>query len=140
MKFKFIIFLLSSFVISGGKSQTDHNPTDDPAHSGEHHDEGSIDGEYIMHHIQDGAVFEIFNPLDYNDANGDHYYFTKKINLDSDWNRFLNIPIIGNMLNWKWDPSKSLSPSENSDQLMISKQLIMMLIAVAIIILSLDSN
>ena len=135
----------------------------------------SIDGEYIMHHIQDGAVFEIFNPLDYKDSNygiltkdecyeikkkyknkypgkkivwhgssetpdkpapcGDGYFFTKKVKLDSDWNKFLNIPIIGSIFNWRWDPSKSLSPVDNSNQLMVSKQLIMMLIAAMIIIL-----
>ena len=41
-----------------------------------------VDGDYIMHHIQDDRVFELFNPFDYNDANKDHYYFTKKVKLD----------------------------------------------------------
>ena len=40
-----------------------------------------VDGKYIMHHIQDDRVFEIFNPLDWDDANQDHYYFTSKIKL-----------------------------------------------------------
>ncbi len=50
-----------------------------------------------MHHIQDDRVFELFNPFDYNDANQDHYYFTKKINLDYSWNQlkiFLLLVII----------------------------------------------
>ena len=126
MKFKLIIFLLFSFLICGKTSQ--HNKT--------HHQSGKVDGEYIMHHIQDGTTFEIFNPFDWSDSNGDHYYFTYKINLDSKWNKFLNIPIIGSMFNWKWDPSKSLTDLEsNPNQLMFSKQLIMMLLAAAIIIL-----
>ena len=99
------------------------------------HKSESVDGEYIMHHIQDGTTFEIFNPLDWNDANHDHYYFTYKIKLDSKWNKFLNIPIIGNLFNWKWDPSKSLSATENPNQLMISKQLIMMFIAALLLIM-----
>ena len=138
-------------------------------------DNEKVDGEYIMHHIQDAVVFEIFNPFDYNDSNygvltkdecydikkkykknypskkvvwhgdkkapnvpaacGDGYFFTKKVKLNADWNKFANIPFVGGLFNWKWDPSKSLSPSGNPDQLMISKQLIMMLIAAFIIIM-----
>jgi len=156
LKFKLLIVLLSSLLVSGGKSE-------------------SIDGEYIMHHIQDDRTFEIFNPLDYQDSNygiltkkecydiknkykkkypgkkivwhgsyefpenpapcGDGYFFTKKIKLNSDWNKFSNIPVLGSLFNWKWDPSKSLSPSDNPNQLMISKQLIMMLLAAGVIII-----
>ena len=29
----------------------------------------SVDGKYIMDHIQDQKTFEIINPLDYNDSN-----------------------------------------------------------------------
>ena len=36
---------------------------------GSDHINEKVDGEYIMHHIQDAVVFEIFNPLDYNDSN-----------------------------------------------------------------------
>ena len=50
MKYKAIIFSLCSFLISGAGSE-------------------SIDGEYIMDHIQDDRTFEIFNPLDYKDSN-----------------------------------------------------------------------
>ena len=134
----------------------------------------SIDGEYIMSHIQDDRTFEIFNPFDYQDSNygilnkkecyeiknkykkkypnkkvvwhgsydtpdtpaacGDGYFFTKKIKLDSDWNQFLNLPVIGSLFNWRWNPSESLSPSDNSQQLMITKQLIMMFLAASILI------
>ena len=55
-------------------------------------DSEKVDGDYIMHHIQDDRVFELFNPFDYNDANKDHYYFTKKIKLDYSWNQLNNIP------------------------------------------------
>ncbi len=157
MKYKIIVYLLSSFLFAGGTSE-------------------SIDGEYIMDHIQDDRTFEVFNPLDYNDSNygiltkqecydikkkykkkypkkkvvwhgsydepdtpapcGDGYFFTKKLKLNSDWNKFINIPFIGSIFNWKWDPSKSLAPDWNNDkQLIISKQLIMMLLAAVIIIL-----
>tara|TARA_B100000614_G_C14562695_1_gene497749 strand:+ start:5679 stop:6626 length:948 start_codon:yes stop_codon:yes gene_type:complete len=88
-----------------------------------------VDGDYIMHHIQDDRVFEIFNPFDYNDSNQDHYYFTKKVKLNQSWNELSNIPLISNYLNWKWDPSKSLAPMKFDDQLILNKQLIMMLIA-----------
>jgi len=93
-----------------------------------------VDGDYIMHHIQDDRVFELFNPFDYNDANQDHYYFTKKIKLDYSWNQLKNIPFISDYLNWKWDPSASLSPTDSDNQLIFSKQLIMMLLASFIII------
>ncbi len=94
----------------------------------------SVNGEYIMDHIQDDRVFELFNPLDYNDANQDTYYFTKKIKLDQSWNQLKNIPFISDYLSWKWDPSKSLSPSDSDNQLILNKQLIMILLASFIII------
>ena len=95
-----------------------------------------VDGEYIMHHIQDDKVFELFNPFDWNDGNHDHYYFTAKVKLDQSWNKINNIPIISNYLSWMWDPSTdpfTLFPSNN--QLIFSKQSIMMLLASAIIVL-----
>ena len=89
-----------------------------------------------MHHIQDDKVFELFNPFDWNDGNHDHYYFTAKVKLDQSWNKINNIPIISNYLSWMWDPSTdpfTLFPSNN--QLIFSKQSIMMLLASAIIVL-----
>ncbi len=97
-------------------------------------DSEKVDGDYIMHHIQDDRVFELFNPLDYNDANKDHYYFTKKIKLDHSWNQLANIPFISDYLSWKWDPSTSLSPTDSNNQLILNKQLIMILLASFIII------
>ena len=97
-------------------------------------DSEKVDGDYIMHHIQDDRVFELFNPFDYNDANQDHYYFTKKVKLDHSWNQLNNIPFISDYLSWKWDPSTSLSPTDSNNQLIFSKQLIMILLASFIII------
>ena len=96
--------------------------------------DAKVDGDYIMHHIQDDRVFEIFNPLDWNDANGDHYYFTNKVKLDKKWNQLNNIPIIGDYFNWMWDPSISLAPSINDRQLKFNKQFIMILISSILII------
>ena len=81
------------------------------------HDEEKVDGDYIMHHIQDDRVFEIFNPFDWNDSNKDHYYFTYKLKLERSWNKLENIPFISQFLAWKWDPSTSLSATKSSNQL-----------------------
>ena len=94
-----------------------------------------VDGKYIMHHIQDDRVFELFNPLDYNDSNQDGYYFTHKIYLDKEWNKLSNIPFVSNYLSWKWDPSVSLSPIDSDNQLILNKQLIMILLASVLIII-----
>ena len=94
-----------------------------------------VDGEYIMSHIQDDRVFEFFNPFDSKDANQDGYYFTKKIKLDYHWNKLNNIPFIANIFSWSWDPSSSLSPIQNKNQLILNKQLIMILLACILIIL-----
>ena len=94
-----------------------------------------VDGKYIMHHIQDDRVFELFNPLDYNDSNQDGYYFSHKIYLDKEWNKLSNIPFVSNYLSWKWDPSVSLSPIDSDNQLILNKQLIMILLASVLIII-----
>ena len=156
----------------------------------------SVDGKYIMDHIQDQKTFEIINPLDYNDSNygvitqseckevyqkykkkypdknikwkgsssheyskdsklpvykkivwhgsdessnnlascGDGYFFTTKVKLDKDWNNITNVPFLSGYLNWTWNPSESLVPQTNNDQLIVSKQLIMMILASIIII------
>jgi len=93
-----------------------------------------VDGEYIMDHIQDDRVFEIFNPFDWNDSNHDHYYYTKKVSLVHSWNKLENIPVINKYLSWMWDPSTSLAPISSKDQLILNKQLIMMLMASLLII------
>ena len=157
----FPTILLLSIIIAGSDSGKDEK----------------VDGEYIMHHIQDDRIFEIFNPLDYNDSNygtltkqecydlkkkykkkypkkkvvwhgsdqapdtpapcGDGYFFTKKIKLEKDWNKLNNIPFLGSILNWKFDPSKSLSLMDSNEQLIFSKQLIMILLASSLILLML---
>ena len=104
-------------------------------HTSSNHEIEKIDGDYIMHHIQDDKTFELFNPFDWNDANQDHYYFTKKISLDYSWNKLKNAPFISNYLSWKWDPSTSLAVMPSNDQLILNKQLIMMLLASSLIIL-----
>ena len=127
-KFLLILFYFSLAIPGANKSSNDSHPTD-------HHVE-KVDGEYIMHHIQDQTTFEIFNPFDWNDSNGDHYYFTKKIYLHkNEWNKLSNIPFLNNYLNWKWNPSTSLIPETDNDQIIVSKQLIMMVLASLIIIL-----
>ncbi len=115
MRKVYSLFLIFSFSIlfSGGSSK--------------------VDGDYIMNHIHDDRVFELFNPLDYNDANQDGYYFTHKVYLDAEWNKLKNLPVIG-MLDKVWDPSIGLGKFSDSDQLILSKQLIMMLLASIIII------
>ena len=123
----FLFYLLFAIVLADNSSHYNSEYT---------HSELKVDGEYIMHHIQDDKVFELFNPLDWNDGNHDHYYYTTKVKLDQSWNKINNIPIISNYLNWMWDPSTdpfTLFPSNN--QLIFSKQSIMMLLASAIIIL-----
>ena len=94
-----------------------------------------VDGDYIMSHIQDDRVFEVFNPFDWNDANKDDYYYTAKIKLDSEWNKLNNIPFVRDYFGWKWDPSTSLSATKSDNQLIFSKQLIMMLLSSLIIII-----
>jgi len=128
-----------SFLLGAGVTQTNHGH--EPDHldgkhnvESDHSSDKKVDGEYIMHHIQDDRVFELFNPFDYNDANQDHYYFTKKVKLDHSWNQLNNIPFISGYLSWKWDPSASLSPTDFNNQLIFSKQLIMILLASFIII------
>jgi len=135
-----IIIIHFSFLLSGENTINHDVDSSNLNHENkiiklEHASDEKIDGEYIMHHIQDDRVFELFNPFDYNDANQDHYYFTKKISLDYSWNKLKNIPFISNYLAWKWDPSTSLSPVDSNNQLIFNKQLIMMLIASFIIIL-----
>ena len=123
----FLFYLLFAIVLADNSSHHNSEYT---------HSELKVDGEYIMHHIQDDKVFELFNPFDWNDGNHDHYYFTAKVKLDQSWNKINNIPIISNYLSWMWDPSTdpfTLFPSNN--QLIFSKQSIMMLIASAIIVL-----
>ena len=134
-----LLVFLFSFILSE-KSNHNNDGHNNSMHHSNHisddsHKVEKVDGDYIMNHIQDQSTFEIFNPFDWNDSNGDHYYYTTKIKLDKEWNKISKVPFLSNYLNWKWNPSKSLSPEISNDQLVISKQLIMMLLASLIIIL-----
>ena len=138
--YSLVIIIFFSFLLCSQNSTNHNTNSHDLNHEhknaeSNHTSEEKVDGEYIMHHIQDDRVFELFNPFDYNDANQDHYYFTKKIKLDYSWNKLQNIPFISNYLTWKWDPSVSLAPVDSDNQLILNKQLIMMLLASSIIVL-----
>ena len=138
--YSLVIIIFFSFLLCGQNSTNNHTNSHDLNNKHKntelnHVSDEKVDGKYIMHHIQDDRVFELFNPFDYNDANQDHYYFTKKIKLDYSWNKLQNIPFISNYLTWKWDPSVSLSPVDYDNQLILNKQLIMMLLASSIIVL-----
>ena len=138
--YSLVIIIFFSFLLCGQNSTNNHTNSHDLNNKHKnaklnHASDEKVDGEYIMHHIQDDRVFELFNPFDYNDANQDHYYFTKKIKLDYSWNKLQNIPFISNYLTWKWDPSVSLAPVYSENQLILNKQLIMMLLASSIIVL-----
>ena len=134
-----LLTLLFSFILSEKSNHHSKEHNNNMHHSvhilDDSHKVEKVDGDYIMNHIQDQSTFEIFNPFDWNDSNGDHYYYTTKIKLDKEWNKISKVPFLSNYLNWKWNPSKSLSPEISNDQLVISKQLIMMLLASLIIIL-----
>ena len=132
MRIIFLFCLIFSSAMAGnnaGNKVDDHGQHD----SSSQHEE-KVDGSYIMHHIHDDRVFEFFNPLDWNDSNHDHYYFTKKVHLDHSWNKLENIPFISNYLSWMWDPSISLSPMPSKGQLIFNKQLIMMILSSILII------
>jgi len=156
LKFKFIVFVQISLLFSGGSSDKidgeyimDHiqddrtfeifNPLDykDSNYGFITKKECyEIKNKYKKKYPQKTVVWHGSNDNPDQPAScGDGYYYTKKIKLNYDWNKFANIPVLGSFLNWKWDPSQSLSPSENLNQLIISKQLIMMCLAACIIIL-----
>ena len=134
---RFLLLLIIFYSFSLAEKPNHHaNTHDSNIANTDNHKVETVDGEYIMNHIQDQSTFEIFNPFDWNDSNGDHYYYTTKIKLDKKWNKISEIPFLGDYLNWTWNPSKSVySLQVNNDQLVISKQLIMMFLASLIIIL-----
>jgi len=87
----------------------------------QHHDKG-VTGEVIMHHIQDGKVFEIFNPL--------HPTHPIEIKLTTTWNDIS--PILGNYFGWVLSGS---GYHDDPEQLVFTKQAIMVFLASLIIIL-----
>jgi len=87
----------------------------------EHHDAG-VTGEVIMHHIQDAAVFELFNPL--------HPTQPLEYKLTTTWNDIH--PTLGKYFGWMLSGK---GYAEEPDQLIFTKQSIMMLLASVLIIL-----
>jgi ATP synthase subunit 6 len=89
---------------------------------GEHHSSG-VDGELIMHHIQDGETFEIFNPID--------PFHPTEIHLTTTWSDLS--PTLANWFSWIASGS---GIEEDPEQLFITKQSIMMLIASLLLVLA----
>ena len=122
----FFIFCIS-FAIAGEKNGSDnlhqknHNSDthkQDYHHEfhGEEHHSSSVDGELIMHHIQDGGVFEFFNPL--------HPTHPKEIHLTTTWHDIS--PTLANWFSWVASGS---GIEDDPEQLFITKQSIMMFLA-----------
>ena len=125
-----IICLSFLFVVSFAAEKTNsHNPQqtgqhdshNDDAHIEEHQDEG-VTGEVIMHHIQDGQVFEIFNPL--------HPTHPIEYKLTTTWNDIH--PTLGKYFGWMLSGKGYVA---EPDQLIFTKQSIMILLAACLIIL-----
>ena len=92
--------------------------------------------EFIYYYSKNSEV-PVYKTVAWNEdlkTCGDGYFFTTKIKLNKEWNSISNVPFLNNYLNWTWNPSESLSPIENNNQLIVSKQLIMMFLASIIII------
>ena len=124
----FLSFLLTiSFAEYGspGHNQDTHNEehhdTHEKSHGEKHHDEG-VTGEVIMHHIQDEAVFEIFNPL--------HPTHPIELQLTTTWNDIH--PSLGKYFGWILSGK---GYADEPDQLIFTKQSIMMFLAAILIIL-----
>ena len=92
------------------------------SHSGGHKDDG-VTGEVIMHHIQDGKKFEIFNPL--------HPTHPKEIELTTTWNDIS--PTLASWFSWK---ASEGGYDDDPKQLFISKQSFMMFLASILLILA----
>ena len=124
----FLSFLLTiSFAEYGspGHNQDthkeEHHDTHEKSHGEKHHDEG-VTGEVIMHHIQDEAVFEIFNPL--------HPTHPIELKLTTTWNDIH--PSLGKYFGWVLSGK---GYADEPDQLIFTKQSIMMFLAAILIIL-----
>ena len=125
-----IICLSFLFVVSFAAEKTNpHDPhqTDyadshnDDAHIKGHEDEG-VTGEVIMHHIQDGQVFEIFNPL--------HPTHPIEYKLTTTWNDIH--PTLGKYFGWMLSGKGYVA---EPDQLIFTKQSIMIFLAAFLIII-----
>jgi len=98
-----------------------HDTTHGESLGEEHHDTG-VTGQVIMHHIQDEAVFEIFNPL--------HPLHPLELKLTTTWNDIH--PILGTYFGWV---ISGKGYADEPNQLIFTKQSIMMLLAASLIIL-----
>jgi len=110
-----------SFADDKTKNHDSHQTDIHDTHGEELHDEG-VTGDVIMHHIQDAAVFEIFNPL--------HPTHPIELKLTTTWNDVH--PTLGNWFGWMVSGS---GYAEEPNQLIFTKQSIMMLLASILIIL-----
>jgi len=133
----FFIIIFSCFAISFAQehhglynNDSNHNESSHSApgdyHSNQHgeeqHHDAGVTGKVIMHHIQDGKVFEIFNPL--------HPTHPIEIKLTTTWNDIS--PTLGKYFGWVLSGA---GYAEEPDQLIFTKQTIMMFLASLIIVL-----
>ncbi|MBC8312032.1 MAG: F0F1 ATP synthase subunit A [Candidatus Marinimicrobia bacterium] len=118
----FLSFLLTiSFAEYGSGYNQDAHKKHHDTHGEEHHDAG-VTGEVIVHHIQDGSTFEIFNPL--------HPTHPFELKLTTTWNDIH--PALGNWFGWMLSGK---GYAKEPDQLIFTKQSIMMFLAAILIIL-----
>ena len=85
------------------------------------HDEG-VTGEIIMHHIQDAEIFEIFNPM--------HPTHPIELKLSTTWQEIH--PTLGKCFGWVLSGN---GYTDDPNQLIITKQSIMLFLAAILIIL-----
>jgi len=119
--FLFVFFITCLTIGIAGENNNSHH---DATHNGEHgedHHPASVDGELIMHHIQDVETFEIFNPLS--------PLHPIELKLTKTWNDIS--PTLGNYFGWVLSGK---GYAEEPDQLIFTKQSIMMLLAALLII------
>ncbi|MBC8197624.1 MAG: F0F1 ATP synthase subunit A [Candidatus Marinimicrobia bacterium] len=123
----FFIIIFSCLAISFAEEHHgSYNKTSNHGenHHGEeqHHDSG-VTGKVIMHHIQDGKVFEIFNPL--------HPTHPIEINLTTTWNDIS--PTLAGWFSWI---ASGAGIEDDPEQLFITKQSVMMFLASLLLILA----
>ena len=82
--------------------------------------EGSVDGEYIMSHIQDDRVFEIFNPLDHNDSN---YGIVTKGECEAVYNKYKK-KYSDKQIKWKNGKKYKKSLEDKNNELPIYKKVV----------------
>ena len=109
-------FLLLFFIISISAifAEKKHNTSQvNSSHENDHHS-SQVDGELIMHHIQDGTTFEIFNPI------SPTHPFELKLSL-------------------LWKDLFPITENLFGDELFLNKQAIMILLASILLVLAFAS-